>query len=89
MNTQQVKQMKLCKHCDTTYPATNEHFYTEKGKLRLSICKECKKKKSKVHHQKARPTVYVYRDRKEYSKMYYTQKKLKKQELDSKDSKDI
>lgn len=76
---------KHCKHCDTTYPANNDNFYTENGKLKLSICKECKKKKSKVYHKKAKPTVSVYRDRKDYSKMYYNKKKLKKQELDGKD----
>jgi len=80
MTTLQVKQTKLCKHCDTLYPATKDHFYTGKGKLKLSICKGCKKEKSKVNEKNRKP-----RDRKESYNAYNLKRKLAKQALMSKD----
>ena len=80
MTTKKLKDMKLCKHCDTMYPATKDNFYTSNGKLKLSICRGCKKEFSKVNEKNRKP-----RDRKAYNKAYHIKLKLKKQELNSKD----
>ena len=71
-----------CKYCDVSYPATSINFYNCKGKLQLSICKECKKERSRENEKNRKPRI---RDRRAYSKAYYLKKKLKNLET----SKDI
>ena len=78
---EQVKSV-LCKHCNISYPATKDNFYTCKSKLKFDICKNCKKERSRLNEKNRKP-----RDRREYTKMYYARKKLQKQALeDSKDN---
>jgi hypothetical protein len=72
--------MKLCKHCDTEYPPTKEFFYTDKGKLKLDICKGCKKKRNKTYEKNRKP-----KDRREEYNAYNLKRKLAKQALTSKD----
>ena len=40
-----------CKHCDTSYPKTTEHFYTRNGKIIYDTCKTCKKAKMKEYYK--------------------------------------
>ena len=80
MSTKQEIKDVLCKHCDVSYSATKEFFYTGYGKLRLSICKECQKEKSKLHEKNRKP-----RDRREELKAYNLKRKLAKEALKSKD----
>jgi hypothetical protein len=40
-----------CKHCDTSYPKTTEHFYTCNGKLKTDKCKNCKKVKMREYRE--------------------------------------
>jgi hypothetical protein len=87
MTTTQEEDVKdvLCKHCDCYYPATKENFYTCKGKLKLHMCKECWKERSREAEKNRKPRIRAKRDRREYTKMYYARKKLEKQALVSKD----
>ena len=81
-----TNQMKAsyCRHCDISYPSTTDHFYTCKGKLQLSICKECKKESSRENEKNRKPRIRIQtRDRKEYYKAYNLKRKLKKQQLNS------
>ena len=71
--TNQTKA-SYCRHCDISYPSTADHFYTCKGKLKLDICKECKKERSRENEKNRKPRI---RDRKAYYKAYYLKKKLK------------
>ena len=80
MSTKQEVKDVLCKHCNITYPATKEFFYTVYGKLRLNICKECQKEQSKLHEKNRKP-----RDRKECYKAYNLKRKLAKEALKNKD----
>ena len=79
MTAEQVKAV-LCKHCDVSYPATKDNFYTSYGKLQVSICKECKKEQSKENRKDKIPKK---RERKvymrEYQRSYRLKKKLEKQ----------
>ena len=75
----QIKNV-LCKHCDNEYSSTKDNFYTCNGKLKLDICKDCKKKRSKENEKNRKP-----KDRRESNKAYYLKTKLKKQALISKD----
>ena len=72
MTAEQVKAV-LCKHCDVSYPATKDNFYTSYGKLKLDICKECKKERSRQNEKNRKP-----RDRKEYTREYQRKYRLKK-----------
>lgn len=72
--TQEEPKAQLCKYCYVSYEATKENFYTCKGKLRLDICKECKKERSRQNEKNRKP-----RDRREYNKSRYLKKKLEKQ----------
>ena len=72
MTAEQVKAV-LCKHCDVSYPATKDNFYTSYGKLKLDICKECKKERSRQNEKNRMP-----RDRKEYTREYQRKYRLKK-----------
>ena len=77
----------LCKHCDVYYPATKQNFYTCKGKLKLHMCKECWKEKSREaekNRKPRKPRIRSYIDRREYFKEYNLKRKLEKQALDSK-----
>ena len=77
-----------CTKCDKVYPKTKEYFYTSKGKLKLHMCKECWKEKSREAEKTRKPRkprIRAYRDRREYFKEYNIKRKLKKQALDSKD----
>ena len=80
MSTKEQMKDVLCKHCDVSYPATKEFFYTGYGKLRLSICKECQKERSKLHEKNRKP-----RDRREGYKAYNLKRKLAKEALKNKD----
>jgi len=62
-----------CKHCDTWKIATKEYFYSLHGKLKLNICKECKKTQSKKY-QKTRNKL----NKKIYNKKYYAKMKGEK-----------
>lgn len=73
----------LCKHCDTEYPASKEFFYTANGKLKVDICKSCKKKMSKENAKNKKPG--KPRDKRAYNKAYYLKKKIEKQASISKD----
>lgn len=73
----------LCNHCNNKFLCTIDNFYTKKGKLATYICKTCKCKKSKIYQKTRPPRVYAPRNRREYSKQYYLNNKLKKQALDS------
>lgn len=83
MTNQEIKKV-LCKHCSVCYPPTKENFYTSNGKLKLDICKSCKKKKAKEYgkNRKPRPP----KDRKEEYRAYNLKRKLAKQALKAKDS---
>lgn len=77
MTTQQEDAHKehLCKHCDCFYPATKQNFYTSKGKLQVSICKECKKERSRENRRNKIPEK---RERKVYMREYHRAYRLKK-----------
>ena len=77
-----------CNKCDEVFPCTTDFFYTTKGKLKTSICKECKKIQSREYRKtyvtKKDTGTYVtkkdtrtYEDRKEYKKQYYENNKEK------------
>ena len=72
MTAEQVKAV-LCKHCDVSYPATKDNFYTSYGKLKLDICKECKKERSRQNEKNRK-----HKDRKEYMREYHRKYRLKK-----------
>jgi hypothetical protein len=82
-----------CGKCAKVYPKTKEYFYTSNGKLKLHMCKECKKEQSREAEKTRKPRkprIRAYRDRREYTKMYYARKKLEKQaEKQALDSKGI
>jgi hypothetical protein len=61
----------LCKHCNEEFPKTKEYFYTSYGKLKLDICKECKKEKSRKN-KNTKP-----RNRTKYMKQYREKNKEK------------
>lgn len=89
----QEKTNAYCKHCETTYLATSENFYTKKGKLARDICKSCKCKKVKLHQKNNPNKVYKdirvginKRDRREYTKAYNLKKKLEKEALKEKEN---
>lgn len=67
---QEIKDV-VCKHCGVSYPATKEFFYTSYERLKLSICKECKKKVSKLHEKNRKP-----RNRIEEYRAYNLKRKL-------------
>ncbi len=73
MTTTSKDKAILCKHCNISYPATKDHFYTCYGKLQLNICKECKKTKSRVSEK-----IRKHRDRKKYMREYHRKYRLKK-----------
>ena len=79
MTTEQVKVV-LCKHCDLSYPATKDNFYTSYGKLKLDICKECKKERSRQNEKtrKPRDRKEYMRNRKKYMREYQRKYRLKK-----------
>jgi hypothetical protein len=90
MTTQEedVKDV-LCKHCDCYYPATKENFYTYKEKLKLHMCKECWREKSRENRKNKIPEK---RERKVYMREYQRSYRLKKKLENEKklnDSKDI
>ncbi len=69
---QEIKKV-LCKHCNNTFLATKENFYTYKGCFIFSKCKECKKELSKKNEKNRKP-----RNRTEYNKAYHLKNKEKK-----------
>lgn len=81
---EEIKKV-LCKHCNNTFLATKENFYTKKSKLALDSCKKCKCEKIKIYQKTffPRPKRVRTRDRKEYNKAYYLKKKLEKEALKS------
>jgi len=60
------------------YPATKDNFYTSNGKLKLHVCKECKKKYLR-ENRKPDMRINRKRDRKEYQFNYKLKKKLEKE----------
>ena len=80
----QEKTHAYCKHCETTYTATSENFYTKKGKLARDICKSCKREKAKIYEKNRPPR--VSKDKTEYMKAYYLKKKLEKEALKNKEN---
>ena len=76
MSTKQEIKDVVCKHCGVSYPATKEFFYTSYERLKLSICKECKKKVSKLHEKNRKP-----RNRIEEYRAYNLKRKLIKEAL--------
>ena len=74
-----------CKHCDVSYPTTKEYFYTSYGKLKLNMCKECKKAQSRKYEKnrdrKGRVQVRDKEKKKAYNKMYRERKKAEKEKL--------
>jgi len=77
--TNQTKAV-YCKHCEVSYPATTDNFYTCKGKLQLYACKDCRKEISRENEKNRKPRI---RDRRAYMKEYNLKKKLEKQQLNS------
>ena len=72
----------LCKHCNESFLKTKEYFYTSYGKLKLDICKECKKEKNREYRLKNPHKKYVrkkpdtrVRNRTEEKKIYYQKNK--------------
>ncbi len=63
----------LCKHCNVSYTATKDNFYTSKGRLILNKCKECKRADSRRNEKNRKP-----RDRVEFYRLYYLRRKEKK-----------
>ena len=62
-----------CNKCDEVFPCTTEFFYSCKGKLKTSICKECKKIQSREYAKSyipKKPRKYVKGSRNEYMKEY-------------------
>ena len=86
MTNHQEEEMKsvLCKHCDVSYEATHENFYTCRGKLKLDICKDCKKERSRQNEKNRKPRKQRYRDRREYMREYQRKYRLKKQLVEQK-----
>lgn len=66
---QETKKV-LCKHCNNTFLATKENFYTKKGKLAIDICKQCKRDKVKMYIKNKPKKNYLQKDRTEYMKIY-------------------
>ena len=57
-----------CNKCEECFPSTPEFFYTSNGKLKTSICKECKKIQSREYAKNyipKKPRVYKPRKTKQ------------------------
>lgn len=82
MTMKQENEKATCNHCNICYPATKDFFQLINGVVRVSYqCKKCKNEKAKEKgYEKNRPP-RPPRDRKEYYKAYYLNKKLKKEAL--------
>lgn len=63
-----TNQESKCQKCEEVFPCTTEFFYTCKGKLKLNICKECKKIQSREYAKTyipKKPRVYKPRKTKQ------------------------
>jgi hypothetical protein len=72
-----IKHAK-CGNCKGYKPYDKKHFYTDKGRIRHSNCKECKKAKAKDYTQNNKDK------RNEYMRRYRRRKreeKLKRESL--------
>lgn len=73
------EESSLCRHCNVSYPKTKEYFYTCRGRLECSRCKECKKKYFRGNRKPDTRINRKPRDRKEYMKQYKLKRNLKKE----------